>query len=82
MKNKSLTKFKFENATFVILIALALFNATLYEPEITNPFGIYAGIVNLIFDVVVAYGAKYLLFYIRKNPRTIYQSIVDMFKDN
>ncbi len=82
MKNKPLTKFKIENATFVVLVGIALFNATLYEAEATNPFGIYAGIVNLIFDVVVAYGAKYLLFYIRKNPRTIYQSIVDMFKDN
>lgn len=81
MKNKSLTKFKFENATFVILIALALFNATLYEPEITNPFGIYAGMVNLTFDVILAYGIKYLLFYIRKNPRTVGQSLIDLFKD-
>ncbi len=81
MKNKPLTKFKIENATFVVLVGIALFNATLYEAEATNPFGIYAGMVNLIFDVTLAYGVKYLLFYIRKNPRTIYQSIVDMFKD-
>ena len=80
MKKGKITKLKYENIIFIILVIGSVFNATLTSNDGT--FGIYSGLITLTVQITIFELVRLGLRHIRKNPRTIYQSIVDMFKDN
>ena len=79
MKNKPLTKFKFENVVFIVLVVCSLVNAT----TITNNglFGVFSGLYTLIVQTILWYGLKMILANIRKNPQTVATEIASLFKD-
>lgn len=81
MKNKSLTKFKFENVIFIVLVISYLINALTTSTEVNNSFGIYSSLNTLIAQITLSYSFKFLLGYMRKNPQTVATEIASLFKD-
>ena len=79
MKNKSLTKFKFENVVFIVLVVCSLINATTIASN--GLFGVFSGLYTLIVQTILWYSFKHLLSYIRKNPQTVANEIASLFKD-
>ena len=82
MKNKPLTKFKFENLVFIALVMLYLYGATTRVIEANNPFGSFSNVITLIGQIIMSYGLKMILAYIRKNPQTVAVEIASLFKEN
>lgn len=80
MKNKSLTKFKYENVIFIILVLGSMFNAILISSN--GVFGVYSAIITLLVQIGMWELVRYGIRYIRKNPRIIADSWSDLFKDN
>lgn len=79
MKNKSLTKFKYENVIFIILVLMSMFNATLIASD--GVFGVYSAIITLLVQIAMWELVRYGLRYIRKNPQTVATEIASLFKD-
>lgn len=80
MKKSKITKLKYENIIFIILVLGSVFNATLIASN--GVFGIYSAIVTLMVQIAMWELVRYGLRYIRKNPGIIADSWSDLFKDN
>ncbi len=80
MKNKNITKLKYENIIFIILVLGSVFNATLIDSNGT--FGIYSGLITLVVQIALFELVRLGIKYIRKNPQTIADSWSALFKDN
>jgi hypothetical protein len=78
--NKKITKFKYENVIFIVLVLMSTFNATLISSN--GVFGIYSAIITLIVQIAMWELLRYGLRYIRKNPQIIADSWSALFKDN
>lgn len=81
-KSKSLTKFKFENVIFIALVITFLYGATTRITSVNNVFGDLSNFYTVIFQLILSYGFKLFLEYIRKNPEEFAQSIRELFQDN
>lgn len=81
MKNKKLTRFKFENVVFLGLVVMYLYSATTRVIEANNPFGSFSNVITLIGQIIMSYGLKMILAYIRKNPQEVSNSIKALFED-
>jgi hypothetical protein len=78
--NKKITKFKYENVIFIILVLMSTFNATLIASD--GLFGVYSAIITLLVQIAMWELLRYGLRYIRKNPQIIADSWSALFKDN
>lgn len=77
--NKKITKFKYENVIYRILVLLSTYNATLIASD--GVFGVSSNFVTLIVQICFWLLLKYGLRYIRKNPGIIKSSWTDLFMD-
>lgn len=80
MKKGKITKLKYENIIFIILVIGSVFNATLIASN--GVFGIYSAIITLMMQIALFEFVRYGIRYIRKNPQTIADSWLALFKDN
>lgn len=80
MKKGKITKLKYENIIFIILVIGSVFNATLTSNDGT--FGIYSGLITLVVQIALFELVRLGIKYIRKNPQTIADSWSALFKDN
>jgi hypothetical protein len=78
--NKKITKFKYENVIFIVLVLMSTFNATLIASD--GLFGVYSAIITLLVQIAMWELLRYGLRYIRKNPQIIADSWSALFKDN
>lgn len=82
MKNKPLTKFKFENVVFMILAIVFIYGATTRINSDFNPFGALSNFYTIMIQLTLSYALKLLLEYIRKNPEQLANDIRSLFQDN
>jgi len=80
MKKGKVTKLKYENIIFIILVLMSTFNATLISSN--GVFGAYSAIITLIVQIAMWELVRYGIRYIRKNPQTIADEWSALFKDN
>lgn len=80
MKNNKITKFKYENIIFIVLVLGSIFNATLIASD--GVFGVYSAIITLLVQIAMWDLVRLGIRYIRKNPGIIADSWSDLFKDN
>lgn len=80
MKKSKITKLKYENIIFIILVIGSVFNATLIASN--GVFGIYSAIATLMMQIALWELVRYGIRYIRKNPQTIADEWSALFKDN
>ena len=80
MKKGKITKLKYENIIFIILVIGSVFNATLIASN--GVFGVYSAIITLMVQIAMWELVRYGIRYIRKNPQTIADSWSALFKDN
>lgn len=78
--NKKITKFKYENVIFIVLVLMSTFNATLISSN--EVFGVYSAIITLLVQIGMWELVRYGIRYIRKNPQIIADSWSALFKDN
>lgn len=78
--NKKITKFKYENVTFIILVLMSTFNATIIASD--GVFGVYSATITLLVQIGAWALVRYGLRYIRKNPQEVSKSIKALFEDN
>lgn len=80
MKKGKITKLKYENIIFIILVLMSTFNATLISSN--GVFGVYSATITLIVQIGMWRLVRLGIRYIRKNPQTIADSWSALFKDN
>lgn len=80
MKKSKITKLKYENIIFIILVLMSTFNATLIGSN--GVFGIYSATITLMMQIAMWELVRLGLRYIRKNPQTIADEWSALFKDN
>ncbi|MDD4734030.1 MAG: hypothetical protein PHU05_04215 [Bacilli bacterium] len=80
MKKGKITKLKYENIIFIILVSGSVFNATLIGSN--GVFGVYSAIITLLVQIGMWELVRYGIRYIRKNPQTVANEIASLFKDN
>lgn len=78
--NKKITKFKYENVIFIVLVLMSTFNATLIASD--GLFGVYSAIITLLVQIGMWELVRYGIRYIRKNPQEVSKSIKALFEDN
>ena len=79
MKKGKITKLKYENIIFIILVLGATFNAALISSN--GVFGIFSGLITLVVQIALFELVRLGIKYIRKNPQTIADEWSALFKD-
>ena len=74
-----MTKLKYENIIFAILVLGSMYNATLISND--GVFGVHSAFFTLLVQITCWEFARLGLRYIRKNPKAIKKSWQDLFKD-
>ena len=79
MKKGKITKLKYENIIFMVLVLMSVFNATLIGSN--GVFGVYSATITLLLQTAMWELLRYGIRYIRKNPQTIADEWSALFKD-
>ena len=79
MKKVKITKLKYENIIFMVLVLMSVFNATLIGSN--GVFGVYSATITLLLQIAMWELVRLGLRYIRKNPQAIADEWSALFKD-
>lgn len=79
MKKSKITKLKYENIIFMVLVLMSVFNATLISSN--GVFGVYSATITLVVQIAMWELVRLGIRHIRKNPQTVATEIASLFKD-